>query len=118
MPDLVHLVYASEAVVELSDEAVRTLLVRARQNNASCGVTGILLHTGRSFFQVLEGEPVNVEALYEKISRDQRHRHVVRLIAEPIVRRDFSDWAMGLAKLTSADLGGMPGITDFFTSRR
>jgi hypothetical protein len=87
-------------------------------HNATLGVTGILLLVGRSFFQVLEGEPEPVERLYEKIQRDKRHRRVVVLIKEPVVHRDFEGWSMGLARVPSKELAKLPGVSDFFASQR
>ena len=99
MSSLIHVAYASEASIEFSNQAVQRLLEDARRNNAAIGVTGILLLVDRSFFQVLEGEPTVVSSLYEKIERDTRHKHVVKLIREPIEERDFRDWSMGLARM-------------------
>jgi hypothetical protein len=114
MTTLIRLVYASEATVDFSDREVRELLERARRRNASLGVTGILLLVGRSFFQVLEGAPEAVTPLFEKIGQDKRHKRVVKLIEEPADGRDFPDWSMGLARVTSKELAVLPGLSDFF----
>ena len=116
MSPLIHVAYASEASGEFSNQAVRNLLEGARRNNAAIGVTGILLLVGASFFQVLEGELDNVTLLYEKITQDQRHRRIVKLIQEPIEHRDFQDWSMGLARMTHKELAALPGLSDFFTT--
>jgi hypothetical protein len=115
---LIHIAYVSEATVDFSDGDVRWLLERARMHNASIGVTGILLLVGRSFFQILEGEPGAVTPLYEKIGRDKRHKRVVKLIEEPILDRDFREWSMGLARATSKELAVLPGFSDFFVTRK
>jgi hypothetical protein len=115
--DLVHVVYASAAAVEFPDQAVRDLLERARRTNLALGITGVLLLVDRSFFQVLEGAPDAVGPLYEKIGRDSRHRLIVKLIQEPIERRAFQDWSMGLARATSTELSVLPGFRDFFKTR-
>ena len=118
MSSLIHVSYASEASIEFSNEAVRRLLEDARRNNAAIGVTGILLLVDRSFFQVLEGEPDVVSTLYERIERDTRHKHVVKLIREPIEERDFRDWSMGLARMAPKELSALPGFSDFFATGR
>ena len=117
MEQLIHLAYASGASVPFSDAAVRALLTKARAVNGKLGVTGILLLVEGSFFQILEGAPQAVVPLYEKIGRDKRHQRVVKLFHEPTGRRDFQDWSMGLARLTSKDLATLPGFSDFFTHR-
>ncbi len=118
MPALIHIAYVSAATVDFLDRDVRALLERARIHNSSVDVTGILLLVRRSFFQILEGEPHAVTGLYEKIGRDKRHHRVVKLIEEPIEGRDFRDWSMGLARITSKELASLPGFNDFFTTRR
>jgi len=116
MSPLVHVAYASEACVELPDQAVRDLLESARRNNAAIGVTGMMLLVGASFFQILEGELDAVTPLYAKIARDPRHRRIVKLIQEPIEHRDFQDWSMGLARMTPKELAAVPGLNDFFSA--
>jgi Sensors of blue-light using FAD len=118
MPALIHLAYVSEATVDLGPEAIRTLLAGARKNNASLDVTGVLLLVGRSFFQILEGEPRAVTELFEKIGRNKAHRRVMTLIREPIEKRDFPEWSMGLTRASSVDLAPLPGFNDFFTTHK
>ena len=118
MNSLIHVVYASVATATFSEPALRELLERARSNNAALDVTGILLLVDNSFFQVLEGAAGPVTDLYQRISRDKRHRQVVKLIQEPIAKRDFQEWSMGLARVASHQLAKQPGFSDFFASKR
>lgn len=115
---LEHVAYVSELTVELSDQQLGELLVRARANNAALNLTGILLLVDRSFFQVLEGPPLAVAAVYEKIAIDRRHHRLLKLIQEPIEHRDFQDWSMGLVRVTSNELAGLPGLHDAAALRR
>jgi len=118
MSTLVHLAYASQAVADFPDAALAKILERARSTNASLGVTGILLHVDRSFFQILEGEADVLAPLYAKIALDKRHARVAKLIEEPLDHRDFANWSMGLANATTKELAAVPGLNDFFTTRR
>jgi hypothetical protein len=118
MHALEHVAYASEAVTVLSDGQLRALLERARSKNTTVGLTGMLLYVDRSFFQILEGAPEAVATVYEAIARDPRHRRMVKLIQEPIDRRDFADWTMGLARVSSSELASLPGFRDFLTTQR
>jgi hypothetical protein len=118
MSTLEHVIYTSEAVVSFSERELRQLLLRARTKNIALNLTGMLLHVGRSFFQILEGEPPAVEELFDVIRRDPRHRRVVKLIHEPIERREFSDRRMGLARVTSIELATLPGMQDFIAGGR
>lgn len=112
MPPLIHLIYASAATHPLSDEELTTLLTKSRAYNASEGITGILLHAGGSFFQVLEGEIEAVERLFERISRDERHSGLTIIIREPIARRTFGEWTMGFSDIRSEALSEITGVND------
>ena len=57
--------------------------------NAQLGLTGALLHDGATFFQVLEGPPDPLRAVFASISRDPRHRGVTGLIVRPVRERRF-----------------------------
>jgi hypothetical protein len=109
-----HLIYASSAASQMSVRELRDILDRAQIVNSELGVTGILLHSGGSFFQVLEGDAEVIDSLYAKIGRDQRHKNVVLIVREPIASRSFADWSMGFASVTSKDVAGIIGANDFF----
>ncbi|MFN3216497.1 MAG: BLUF domain-containing protein [Acidimicrobiales bacterium] len=116
LEELVSLVYASAAAPSLTPEGIARVLEVSRRNNARLGVTGMLLHHRGSFFQVLEGPPAVVDALYAKIFGDERHEGVVLLIRETVEERTFGDWTMGWSELTTAQLASLPGCNDFFSS--
>jgi len=84
-------------------------------NNTKLGVTGMLLYENGSFFQVIEGPSKVIEELFQVIHSDNRHHKVVTIIAEPIVKRSFSDWTMGFARLSPDDVCELLGLNDFFT---
>jgi Sensors of blue-light using FAD len=115
MSPLIHLIYASAASRPMGAHELGALLARARSRNAELGLTGMLLYDQGSFFQVLEGPPDVVEALYLKIERDPRHTEITCIIREPIPRRCFGAWSMGFANLSDAnELAHAPGANDFF----
>ncbi|MCA9252039.1 MAG: BLUF domain-containing protein [Phycisphaerae bacterium] len=109
---LVHLIYASAATEPFSDEALLELLAKARRNNASLGVTGMLLYSEGSFFQVLEGEENVVRDLFRTICKDKRHTQVTEIIFEPIGQRIFGEWSMSFASMTHDELLDAPGLND------
>jgi len=114
MSDLVHCIYVSTASPALGEDELRAMLQVARRNNARSAITGILLASEGTFFQVLEGHPDQVAAVYEKIAADPRHSRVTRIIHEPLPRRFFGEWSMGFASLTPGDLHEVAGANDFF----
>lgn len=111
---LITCVYSSAAAEGLSQEGLTQILAEARENNAQQQISGMLLYDEGSFFQVLEGEEAQVEQLFELISQDPRHRQLVKLVQQPIETRSFSDWSMGIARLSRDELRSIPGLNDFF----
>jgi len=108
----------SAASRDFNTQELSELLDVARENNAKLGLTGMLLYAEGSFFQVLEGQPDVVDALYAKIERDQRHGQMTMIIREPIPKRHFDAWTMGFYKVSREELSGMSGVNDFFGKDR
>lgn len=80
------------------------ILENSRRNNAALGVTGLLCHHDGSFLQFLEGAPEVLEALYGRISRDRRHKDLVRVLDEEASTRAFGDWSMALVDAGEAGM--------------
>lgn len=111
---LMHLIYCSAAIPELSPADLRAILETARRRNAQLSVTGMLLHTSGSFFQVLEGDEETVLELFARIALDRRHKNTTMIIVEPIAQRAFGDWTMGFAEIDASELAHIGGLNDFF----
>ena len=92
---MIQLIYSSAATHPFAPEALRTLLVRAREHNTTADVSGMLLHVDGAFLQVLEGIPEVVRALFTRITADPRHTRVLLLLSQDIQARNFPDWSMG-----------------------
>lgn len=107
-----QLVYISAADRQLSDAQLADILAKARANNARLSVTGVLVHDAGSFFQVLEGPPGRVEAVFRKIEADPRHRRILVLARRDVARPSFADWSMGFADRAHASLRDLPGFKD------
>lgn len=111
---LTHLIYTSAATKEFDPSDLKTILQLARSNNAQRSVTGMLLYTSGSFFQVLEGEEATLMELFARIALDPRHESVTKIIHEPIAQRSFSDWTMGFLEGDASELEMIEGLNDFF----
>lgn len=90
---MIQIVYISTARGDTHVERGHILLT-SRRNNQRDGITGLLYDDGVRFLQVLEGNMSQVDAAYERIKADPRHRAVVVLSRRPIDAREFGDWAM------------------------
>ncbi len=110
---LSHLVYTSLATNSMKREDLFKILEHCRVKNGERNVTGMLLYMGGSFFQVLEGPADLIEKLFNKISEDERHHKVMKLIFEPIAERSFSKWTMGYQNVTPSELVSIAGLTNF-----
>jgi hypothetical protein len=117
-PSLIHCIYSSAATHDFGHAELEVLLNKARNFNALNGLTGMLLYSEGSFFQVLEGDEAVVDALYEKIEADGRHEQVTKIVREPIHKRAFAAWTMGFSNVSREDLARMDGCNDFFTKAR
>lgn len=116
---LVHCIYSSMAVpLDFPRAALDALLKQCRRSNATADVTGMLLYERGSFFQILEGEPSVVSALFDKISKDPRHTRPKKILEEPILLRAFGEWTMGFPDVRAAELARIPGLNDFFVGNQ
>ena len=100
-----RLIYKSIATSEVvSNETLRELELQAAAANAENGITGLLVLSGNTFVQVLEGSAEELTALFGRIMQDKRHRQVTLISFQPVVERCFEDWTMRLV-----DLFDLPG---------
>ena len=81
---LVRLMYASRAADSVDQDELLAILKQSKAGNATAGITGVLCFSGGIFLQVLEGGRMPVNALYNRIAADPRHRDVVLLSYEEI----------------------------------
>jgi hypothetical protein len=100
---LVRLLYASRAAESAPDSLIENILQQARHKNPELGITGVLCHGGDVFLQALEGGRDSVNALYNRIVCDRRHRRVTLLTYEEIAERRFAGWTMGLVNLSKVN---------------
>lgn len=96
---LVRLMYASRATATPADADLAAILKTSREHNPAEGITGLLCFTDGVFVQVLEGGRDAVNARYQHIVQDRRHRDVILLGYEEITERAFPGWTMGQVNL-------------------
>ncbi|WP_374602319.1 BLUF domain-containing protein [Arenimonas sp.] len=95
-----RLVYASRSTFAPIREGagihpeVARILVQSRRNNARQRIVGGLYFADGSFFQCLEGRESEVQALYDRLAADPRHRDVRLLDRREIDEPSFGEWAM------------------------
>lgn len=70
------------------------LLTTSRRNNKRDDITGALVCRRDIYLQMLEGPDAQLQALYERISRDDRHMNLNLIVSEMVTDRLFGDWDM------------------------
>jgi hypothetical protein len=70
------------------------------RRNAESALTGMLWADGKSFAQVLEGDPDDVGRTMERIREDRRHADIEVLLDRPVLSRQFGDWSMRRRRMT------------------
>ena len=98
-----RIIYVSSAKSADIRVDCETILATARRRNAEADVTGLLILSNGSFFQVLEGDEGAVQQIYDDILRDPRHNGVIKLIDEDVVARAFPEWSMAWLELSPDD---------------
>ncbi len=97
---LVRLFYTSRAMLDDADgdpvAQVAQIAAQAAASNRQAGLTGCLLFMDGLFAQVLEGPAMAVEALFEAICRDFRHREVKLIDFGAASSRLYPDWHMAV----------------------
>jgi hypothetical protein len=90
-----RLIYTSRANVPIQ---IDQILKESRSWNASVAITGGLALMDDVFIQYLEGSERDVNAIFDKIKGDRRHRDVKVLERRTVPRRMFPNWSMGMLR--------------------
>ncbi|TYD50861.1 diguanylate phosphodiesterase [Cronobacter sakazakii] len=93
------LIYRSRLKGDIDQASLQAIVRQAQTRNAQMQVSGILVFDGHQFLQVLEGPLHAVEALFGRISQDERHDFVVELMRDYAPRRHFENVGMALFDL-------------------
>ncbi len=111
---MIELIYVSRAESRFQEPQLAEMLAVARKNNADKDITGILLYDGQgTFMQALEGDSEDVEPLFEKIKRDDRHSRVNVLWRNKITSRGFPDWKMAFRNIGNISASELNGYSEF-----
>ena len=73
---LFHLGYVSTETGAIGTQGMIELMTEARRINTERDITGLLLHSEKFFYQVLEGTETEVKRTVASIEKDERHTAV------------------------------------------
>ena len=92
------------------------IITPARTRNQRNHVSGMLVFTGGHFLEIVEGDERDLDALWSRVERDDRHQGLVKHGCEPCDGRWFADWKVGYAdeddvgsQLHTLRAPGLPG---------
>lgn len=101
---LLQIVYLSKTEHQMTATELAALAKQSAERNKQHGVTGVLMHVGGYFMQLIEGETDEVDHLYANIEHDHRHLEIHLLLKRPIKQRNFPNWNMGLVNLEQKEM--------------
>ena len=105
--ELIRFVYVSQATFKPFsvgadseiDSYVINILNQSRKNNKNRNLVGALYYGNGCFFQCLEGQKTDIDALYQILLQDPRHKNLKILSSQPIEKIGFSSWEMKYATI-------------------
>lgn len=113
---LYELIYVSFAVRPMGTAELTDMLDEFRVFNGAHGITGLLVYHRQEFMQLLEGEWGEVQALFDRIRRDDRHQQVHTLWEGALDARAFDGWSMAFFAPEPHDLLDHPGYGDLLAA--
>ena len=90
------MIYRSDAVGDMSEDALQALLPAARARNRSEGITGMVVFKEGHYFQWLEGPEAGMARVWDSVSHDARHTNIAILSHQTTPSRLFGDFDMRL----------------------
>ena len=95
---MIRILYLSQSTRDITDAQVNDILTTSKVNNLTYGITGVLIHGGGLFMQVLEGPEQSTLRLYAKIVEDRRHGDCKIIHISPANKQIFKKWSMAVIK--------------------
>ena len=89
-----QIVYFSTSAGRQDARTIAGILAVSREHNLREDITGLLVAGGHRYLQLIEGPASSVNALMDRIRRDQRHVGVTALVNRKIGKRAFAQWSM------------------------
>lgn len=94
--------YISTASQHATESVVNDPLVFVEHENNRKKVSGILIYADGTFFQIIEGEETIIKPLFNKILKDPRHHHIIKLLDKPSSKISFSKYHSSFTSIHSA----------------
>ncbi|KTC83422.1 PAS domain S-box protein [Legionella cincinnatiensis] len=96
---MLQLIYISSATKVFTSQELRMLLNQSRARNLKQDITSLLIYSGHSFMQLLEGSEIDVRDVYASILNDPRNMGNFIVLEQHVEQRLLLNWQMQLRKL-------------------
>lgn len=103
--------YISDSIEYESLDKLKTLYLKAKANNQVNNITGVLIYKNQNFLQVLEGEETIVDATFNRIKLDSRHKNIFKVINTYVDERIFEDYNFGFTIIDNKS--GLSNLHDY-----
>jgi hypothetical protein len=112
-PRILTLTYTSSATDLMSVTQLVELIEQIRPKNERLGVTGLLLYSGGSVIQTLEGASYAVYRVFDAIRADPRHGDVRIVERRYVDDRSFATWSMGFRNVSAREVADLQDFNEF-----
>lgn len=94
MSEIHQLTYVSRSLMNGDLGAISALQEQCHEKNKPVGITGTLYFDNKTFFQLLEGDEIEVRRAFERIQNDPRHEDVYLKLEQKGPQRLFPGFLM------------------------
>lgn len=91
-----RIIYISKVQKSFKYKELLNFETMISEKNKKSNLTGFLLFSNEYFVGTIEGERTQLNDLFNRISKDERHSEIEIISYEHIVNRKFSLWGMSL----------------------
>ena len=112
-PRILTLTYTSSTTDLMSVTQLVELIEQIRVKNERLGVTGLLLYSGGSVIQTLEGTSDAVYQVFDAIRVDPRHDDVRIVDRRYVGARSFGTWSMGFRNVSTREVADLQDFNEF-----
>ena len=95
---LLQLIFQS-SLINVNEPTLAQIFHSGRINNKLNDITGLIICSGASFFEIMEGEKEVVEQTYQRICADRRHRVTHAWGNSESAKREFPKWVSGFRRV-------------------
>ena len=112
-PRILTLTYTSSTTDLMSVTQLVELIEEIRPKNERLGLTGLLLYSGGSVIQTLEGSSHAVYQVFDAIRVDTRHGDVRIVDRRYVGGRSFATWSMGFRNVSAREVADLQDFNEF-----